>query len=231
MGFYRRRRKRRRIGFLLLTILLLAVLLVSCVAGADSMYLPRLFGTDVNIYRSEAVEAQHSTDTALAAELGDMIYMITASSVELEEFHSASRAVKLYRDAILNSIMLRNYSTYVGNPSLSASVQKNYPHLNATVMIPAPDFENAMADCFGAQSVRNADGELFAYLSKAACYITPSQGRARSVTLEPLLIEETARTYRMRFSLTDEAGASATYQAMFVKRADGSAYIKALERI
>lgn len=231
MGYYRRRRRRRRVGMLVLVVLLLTVLLVSCVAGANSMWLPSLFGTDVNIYRAEPVRQVHETNGALARELGEAIDIFTSESVELAEFHTASRAVKLYRDEILNSVMQTNYSAYVGNPSLSASVQSNYPYLNAAVMIPAMDFEDAVTRYLGANSVSNADGELFAYLSKSACYTTPTAGRAQEVRVEAQSLEETERTYRFGFSLVDADGARADYLALFVKRQDGSAYLKALERI
>ena len=118
MGYYRRRRRRTRVGLLVLLIVLLAVLLVSCVAGSNSMWLPGLFGTDVNIYRAEPTERSHDVSESLAAELGESVLMLTSGSVELSEFRSAGQAVKLYRDEILNSLMLQNYSTYVGNPGL-----------------------------------------------------------------------------------------------------------------
>ena len=48
---------------------------------------------------------------------------------------SASQAVRLYRDAILNSLIGSNYSAYVGNAALLETVEQSYPHLTAAVLM------------------------------------------------------------------------------------------------
>ena len=83
----------------------------------------------------------------------------------------------------------------------------------------------------GLSSISNGNGQFFSYLSRAACYTTPSQARALSVRLSVRLLEETESTYRLSFQLEDVEGQSACYRAMFVKRNDGSAYLKALNAV
>ena len=134
---YRSRRRRRwRAGTVLLLILALTVLLVSCVAGSNSLWLLGLFGADLRVYEKEPVTAQLPTDGAIAAQLCAAVEFLNAGSVTMPEFRSASQAVRLYRDAILNSLIGSNYSAYVGNAALLETVEQSYPHLTAAVLIP-----------------------------------------------------------------------------------------------
>ena len=102
--------------------------------------------------------------------------------------------------------------------------------LTASVLIPSSDFESAVNRHLGLSSVSNRNGNLFTYLSRAACYITPLQVKSRTVSISVLQLSETENTYRLGFSLSDPDGSSATYNALFVKRDDGSAYLRALQR-
>lgn len=227
MTYYRKRR-RARTGAVLILILALAVVLVSCVAGSNPLWIRGLFGTDIASYRAEPVIASHPLDGELAAELCDAVETLTSSSVHLKEFHTTSGALKLYRGELLNALVRKNYALYVGNTSLSSAVSQNYPFIDAAVMIPESDFENAAARYFGTSDISNKDASYFSYLSKAACYITPVQAQALTVTVTAEEITETQNTYRMIFTLTDDSGATASYEALFHKRAEGSPYLKAL---
>lgn len=230
-GYYRRRRRRMRAGTVAILIFLLAVLLVSCVAGSNAMWLPSLFGADVRIYQAEPIVVELPTDGARAKELTNAVEILVSSSAELTEFRSSKDAIRIYRNEILNALARSNYSAYVGNPTLSASLRQNYPHLNAALAIPAEDFENAASRYFGAGAVTNKDSECFSYLGKSACYVTPAQAKSLTVTLTPESLVETERTFRFAFALTDSDGHSVPYNALFVKRSDGSAYLKALEKV
>ena len=229
---YRSRRRRRwRTGTVLLLILALTVLLVSCVAGSNSLWLLGLFGADLRVYEKEPVTAQLPTDGAIAAQLCAAVEFLNAGSVTMPEFRSASQAVRLYRDAILNSLIGSNYSAYVGNAALLETVEQSYPHLTAAVLIPDSDFENAAAQYLGASSVSNRDGQLFSYLSKADCYMIPTQIGVRKIAVIPTGIAETEHTYRMTFSLDDGEGGSAVYTALFLKRSEGIPYLRALTAV
>ena len=56
------------------------------------------------------------------------------------------------------------------------------------------------------------------------------QALESQVQMEVTSLEETANTYRMTFVLSDGAGSTAAYSALFVKRSDGSCYLYALDR-
>jgi hypothetical protein len=219
------------VGLSLLLVFLCAVFLVSCAVGSGSSWFRSLLGIDVSSYRAEKTVATLPNDGTVASELCASVEILTSGSVRLTEFRSTSDAVRIYRDELLNSLMLTNYSAYVGNDSLNASISASYPHLNAPTAIPASDFENAALRYFGATSVSNKNGALFSYLSRASCYIAPSQARALSVSVTPLSLEETENTYRLTFSLENTNGETASYLAMFVKRPNGSAYMKLLEEM
>ena len=49
------------------------------------------------------------------------------------------------------------------------------------------------------------------------------------MTIEVLLVEETANTYRMEFRLSDGEQLSSVYRAIFVKRDGADPYWKTLE--
>ena len=224
------KRRRRRLGTVLVLMLALTVLLVSCVAGSSSLWLLGLFGADLGVYEKEPVTALLATDGAVASELCAAVDFLNAGSVYMPEFRSSSKAVRLYRDAILNSLISSHYSAYVGNAALLDAVARNYPHLTASVLIPDADFENAVAQYLGTSSVSNRDGDLFSYLSKADCYTIPTQLPTRQISILPSEIAETKHTYRMTFSLSD-GESTAVYTALFLKRSKGSPYLRALTAV
>lgn len=228
---YRRRRRRKASkGTLFLTLFLTAVLLVSCTAGSNASWFRRVIGADLSSYRGEAVLSQLPTDGETAETLYNTIDVLTSNSVNIEPFDSMSAAVTLYRDEILNSLLREHYSTYVGNPALSTVVNARYPHLTASVLIPETDFQAAVNRYLGLSSASHRNGELFTYLSRAACYMTPLQVKGDTVLISVVSLEETEHTYRFGFTLSDAAGLSASYTALFVKRDGGNAYLRALSR-
>lgn len=229
--YRRRRRKHLRIGTFILPIFLLSALLVSCVASSGTHWLRELLGTDLAKYRAEEVIAEVPVEGDTARELCSALEMLTSASVHLEEFQTSSQAVRLYRDEILNALLRSNYASYLGNTSLMASVSSNYPRLTASVLIPESDFEGAVTQYLGASSVSNRSGTCFTYLSKSECYITPTQARAMTVTLTPDAVYETLHTYRLQFTLTDRDGSTACYTALFLKRTEGSPYLRALTAV
>ena len=216
---------------LFLLLFLLSALLVSCTAGSNAAWIRSLLGTDVASYRSEEVKATLDPESETAQELCATMEYFLSGSVQLREFRNSIQALRLYRDEILNALMRRNYSSYVGNPTLSAAVSRSYPQITASVLIPQDDFETAASYCLGLSSVSNGNGKLFSYLPRAACYIPPSQAKALTVRMSVRSLEETENTYRLFFMLEDAEGQSACYSAMFVKRGEGSAYLKSLTAV
>ena len=228
---YRRRRRRMRKSTLFLLLFVLAALLVSCTAGNNSAWIRQVLGTDTAIYRAEPTVATLDCDSKTAEELCDMLKWFLSNSIHLKEFKNGRQGLNLYRDEILNNLMRQNYSAYVGNHTMSAAVSHFYPHITASILIPQTDFEAAVSHCLGLSSVSNSNGTNFSYLSRAACYIPPLQARSLTVRTTVLSLEETENTYRLSFSLKDTEGQSASYCAMFVKRADASPYLKSLTAI
>ena len=203
--------------------------MVSCTAGSNAAWIRSLLGTDVVAYRAEAVIATHEADGDVARQLSSTLEYFLSSSVHLREFRSGGEALRLYRDELLNGLLRQNYTSYVGDPSLLEAVSQAYPHITASVFIPEDDLKAAAFHCLGLSSISNGNGQFFSYLSRAACYTTPLQARALSVRLSVRLLEETESTYRLSFQLEDTEGQSACYRALFVKRNDGSAFIKELK--
>ena len=229
VSYRKRRRRHMRKGTLPILLLLLSALLVSCTAGNNSAWFRSLLGTDVAAYRAGSVTAILETDSNEAQELTEVMDWFLSGSVHLKEFQNSRQALRLYRDAILNTLMRRNYASYVGNPALCSAISQAYPHITASVLIPQSDFESAASHCLGLSSVSNSNGKSFSYLPRAACYIPPQQARALTVSMTVLGLEETENTYRLSFKLEDTEGQSACYNAMFVKRDGATPYLKTLK--
>lgn len=226
----RRYRRRANKGILLLLLLLSAVFLVSCVAGANPLWVRGVLGVDLANYNTESIDKTLPTDGALAETLCDMVQILTAKSAYLKTFRTPSQAVSLYRDAILNDLLRDNYLLYTGNRhTLSASANAVCAD-HVSTAIPADDFESAAYRYFGATGVRHKDGEVFVFLRDARAYTAPVQAWESDVAIEVERIEQTANTYRMRFLLSDGASDVQAYTATFAKHTDGTLYFYSLEQ-
>ena len=221
----------RRIGLTILLLLLSSVLLVSCMAGPNALWIRGIFGLDVNDYFSETPLRQLQPDGAAAALLRNMVTIIVSDSIHLSPFSGTGEAVRIYRDAILNDMLRDNYSRYTGNRQAVDAVERAYPYLSAATLIAKSDFENVVFRYFGGTSVSHKSGDAFSYLSRAGYYTSPMQARECVAQIEILELYETEHTYRMQFILTANGESSDVYTAVFVKRDDGSCYWKALRII
>ena len=226
---YRRRRRRTSRGMLILLLLLTAVFFVSCVAGSNPLWVRSVFGLDTVNYESESTFQALPPDGEVSEEMCDIVEILLSGSMDLSTFHSTAQVVRYYRDAILNAMLCDSYSRYVGNSQLVGRVQEAYPHMRLCTVIPAEDFENTVFRYFGGTSVSHGSGELFSYLSRANVYTAPVQPRESDLQIVVVRAEETAHTYRLIFTLTDGVQSSRVYTAVFVKRADASFYLYALE--
>ena len=232
-GVYYKPRRRRRHSKSRLALLLLfsALFLVSCVAGSNALWIKGVLGIDLVDYRAEAAEATHPLDGALSDSLCSTLDLLAVGSTELLEVKKSGDFVKHYRDELLNHLLEEDYSRYTGNMDAIAEAARAYPNLTLSVLIPAEDLETLAARHFGLQSVSHGDGELFTYLEKVKCYTFSMKAWEKSVRVIPERIEETYHTYRVEFCLERDGVRSQSYQAVFVKRSDGSAYLRALEKI
>jgi hypothetical protein len=175
MKRYRRSRHRHNRGVLFLLLFLIATFLVSCVAGADPLWIKEIFGVDVGKYDSEEVEQTLEPDGEVAQSLCDTVEILTRNSVHLESFQTTAQAVKLYRDAILNDMLRDNYALYNGNSRNLAEAETAYPQTVLCTLIPQSDFENAVYRNFGGTTVSHGSGQVFLYLSRVNAYTAPLQ--------------------------------------------------------
>ncbi len=225
------KQRAHRIGLAILLLTLTSVILVSCMAAPNALWIRGLFGLDTNDYFAEAPLRQLQPDGATAVLLTNMITIVVSDNIHLSSFSGTSEAVRLYRDEILNDMLRDDYSRYTGNRTALDKVANAYPYLSASTLISKEDFENVVFRFFGGTSVNHKKGEAFSYLSRAGYYTSPVQARECTAAVNVLELYETEHTYRMRFTLTANGETSNTYTAVFVKRGDGSCYWKALRTI
>ena len=218
----------RRLGLTILLLLLSSVLLVSCMAGPNALWIRGVFGLDVNDYFSETPLRQLQPDGAAAAMLSNIVTIVVSDGITLTPFSGTGEAVRIYRDAILNDMLRDEYSRYTGNRQALDAVAKNYPYLSAATLISKSDFENVVFRYFGGTTVSHKNGDAFSYLSRSGYYTSPVQARECLAEVNVLELYETENTYRMHFTLTAQGETSDVYTAVFVKRSDGSCYWKAL---
>ena len=230
MGYRARRRRRRiRVTIALIAVLLCSVLLVSCMATANVIWVRGLLGFDVTDYENEAAVTELAIDGEQSEKLCDMVEILSSErGTELEAFSGTAEAVSLYRDAILGYMHRENYSRYTGNRGEMEKAAGAYPQMQLSTLIPDTDFENTVFRYFGGVSVKNESGALYSYLSRAGYYTAPVQGRTCSTNVEVISLVETEHTYRMTFRLTDESATSDEYVGVFLKRDDGSCYFRSL---
>ena len=218
----------RRLGLTILLLLLSSVLLVSCMAGPNALWIRGVFGLDVNDYFSETPLRQLQPDGAAAAMLSNIVTIVVSDGITLTPFSGTGEAVRIYRDAILNDMLRDEYSRYTGNRQALDAVAKNYPYLSTATLISKSDFENVVFRYFGGTTVSHKSGDAFSYLSRSGYYTSPVQARECTAQVSVLELYETENTYRMQFTLTAQGETSDVYTAIFVKRSDGSCYWKAL---
>ncbi len=213
------KRLKKRIGG---AVLLLSVLLSSCTV-MDKL------GFDTYDYMGEEVTLSHGADSEAAERLLPMLSVLLTDSVTLPEFENMGEAIALYRDAVLTEMLQNGYSKYSGNVELMKKASEAYPEYQITQMIPADDFEAAMYEYFGGDvKISHRDGVFFKYLKKIEAYICPVLPKDNGIVPEILSVDETPKTYRIRFRCVSEDAAGEVYFALIIKREDGTHYFKKL---
>ena len=228
--YYRPIKRRRSIGRLMLLLLFSFLFLVSCVAGSNALWIRGLLGVDLKDYRKEAVVTNLSVDSALSDSLCRTVELLVVSNTSLTVSSKPADLVNAHRDEILNHLLKEGYSNYTGNADAVREVERAYPNMTVSILIPASDLETLATRHFGIQNLRHGDGELFTYLEKVGYYTFSLKTWEQSARVVPESLEETYHTYRLRFCLEKDGVLSESYLAIFVKRNDGSAYLRALER-
>ncbi len=211
-----------------LAILLLLLTIVFSGCGARD-FLSTL-GFDTHDYEGEEILETYDGNSERAAELTEMLEVLTIHSPLLTPFEGAKEAMKSCRDSVLNYMLNKNYAKYTGNITLLDQVKEAYPHMQVSAIIPAEDFENTVYTYFGGrQKIKNVSSTLFVYLEKVNAYITVAQPQESSVQFEIQIIEETENTYRIYFRCALHDEVSPLYKTLIIKRDDGNSYFRYLE--
>ncbi len=210
------------------TIAALAAVLCLLTSCAPITELVDKLGFDTYDYHSETVHTTHDPTGALADELSVMLRILTPTLVE---FDSMGEAIAAYRDPVLTHMLETEYARYSGNMALIEEAAKAYPEYQITQIIPAADFEATMYRYFGGSvKISHKDGDLFRYLKKVEAYISPSTPAPDLCEITMTSVEETLKTYRVRFTVTQGDTTSSPYFALIIKRDDGTTYFKELKQ-
>ena len=214
---------------LFITILLL-LSLTSCTLSAT---IADKLGFDTYDYMGESVTAVHPVDGELACDVEEILEILVTTSPRLQTFDNMGDAIKLYNDAVLSYMLETGYSKYSGNVELINKATAAYPEYSITQIIPQSEYEATMYQYFGGDvKITHRDGQMFKYLSKVGAYISPVTPMARGLEPQVTYLAETAKTYRVKFTVVAEDGEgeldSPEYFALIIKRDDGTHYIKKL---
>lgn len=201
-----------------------------CSCGVVNEFFAKL-GFDTHNYEGEAVIATYESDSDKAKELSEMVLTLTINSTELPIFNGTAEGIEMCRDSLLNYMLVNNYSKYTGNLNLLDRAAAAYPYLKISTVIPADDFENEAYRYFGGkQKVENKSGKLFTYLDKIDSYTTVAEPSDNELKVNVNSIEETEKTFRLKFSLEIDGSESGEYFALIIKRADNSCYFKYVKK-
>ncbi len=205
-------------------LVLCSLMLVSCASLLDKL------GFDTYDYMSEPILSTHPADGETADMLEDFLSILVTDSTNLPTFTKTGDAIREYRDAVLSYMLKTGYAKYSGNTALIAKAEKAYPEYSITQIIPESDFEATMYRTFGGDvKISHRDGKRFMYLSKVGAYISPVIPEDHGFEIAVTKLEETEKTYRVRFRvLADNGEDSEIYFALVIKREDGTLYIKRL---
>ncbi len=227
-GYYGRRRQ-WRLGTFLVIILLIAVFLVSCMAGGDVLWVRGFFGWDSEALAEEEAIATLDVSGDVARQLGESILSVVGDHTTLYAFSTAQEAAALYRGAVLNTMLLENYSAYTGNSALLEKAAEEYPRVGLVTLIPKEDLEARLTRLFGGGGIGHKSAGTFEYLDRVGMYTTAVQAREERARLSPISLEETEHSYRMRFVLSIGRETSETYTAIFEKCEGGTGNWKMLK--
>ena len=188
-------------------------------------------GFDTHDYEGEAVIATHEPDSEIALELCDMVSILSVDTAEIPEFRGTKEGIECCRDAVLNSMYSRNFAKYAGNTQLFREAMEMYPHMDFSVLIPADDFENIAYKYFGGkEKITNESGNIYEYIEDIDAYITVAKPVGSEIEVTVLSVEETEKTYRLRFETSLDGESAGPYFALLIKRDDDSLYFKYVKK-
>ena len=209
---------------------ILTACLVLALTGCSTwVNLMQTLGFDVGDYDGEEIVAWYEADSEEAKSFVGMIQMMLLSSPIMEEFSGASAAFDAYEDAVLNAMLCESFARYAGNTELMKGAASAYPELELTTLIPGADFESQFYKMFGGSwKIVHASGSLFTYLDRVNAYTAMTEPQFTIVSTEFISLIETENTYRLVFRNSVGDVTSPDYEALLIKREDGTVYIRSL---
>lgn len=183
-----------------------------------------------NAYVTEQVTGKVEEGSEVMEKLHGMLLMLAVDTTEIPEFTGEREAQEYFRDSVLNYMCCVNYNKYAGNTALLQKLAESEADCETFAAVPAADFEHEMYRVFGGGVKLSHKGtELFRYLKTPGVYVPVSRPIESATDTEILSAEETANTYRVRFSVS--AGERrCEYFALFIKREDGNPYFYTVMR-
>lgn len=222
----------RKLVIKALSAILLVFLSLFVFSGCAAREFLATLGFDTHDYDGEKVINEYMPDSEKAAELSEMVKILTVNSPEIPEFNGTSDAAEKCRDSVLNYMYNANYAKYTGNLTLLSEAAEVYPQMRFSVIIPADDFVNTFYKYFGGkEKVANESGRMFEYLPGVDSYITAAQPQKNCMEVTVVSLEETENTFRLTFESSADGEKEGTYFALIIKRADESCYFKQLKKL
>jgi hypothetical protein len=225
--------------YLYIIIVLIVLAVIPFTASCDtkdssslSYKLMTFLGFDMHDYENEVQGTPISSSDEKYDAIVSIVRILVSDSASIATFESPREAASANADAILSYMLSENYSAYTGNLELLSKAKETYPQYNITTLIPVEDFEGVVYKYFGGdESVKNKSGVRFTYLPKVGAYTTTGAIPTKLADVDVILCYETENTYRVRFRLSYDGQTSPKYDAMLIKRDDGTMYMRFLREM
>lgn len=225
--------------YLYVIIVLIVLAVIPFTASCDtkdssslSYKLMTFLGFDMHDYENEVQGTPISSDEEMYDTIVSIVRILVSDSASIATFESPREAASGNADAILSYMLSENYAAYTGNLELLSKAKEAYPQYNITTLIPVEDFEGVVYKYFGGdESVKHKSGVRFTYLPKVGAYTTTGAIPTELANIDVILCYETENTYRIRFRILYEGQTSPKYDAMLIKRDDGTIYMRFLREM
>jgi hypothetical protein len=186
-------------------------------------------GFDTRDYSKEETVASRLGDEALEKELSACVAMLTMNEPRLAEFSSSSEAMKKCRDSVLNRMLDTDFARYTGDIELLDRASEEYPQIMINNLIPSADFDRTFYRVFGgAAKITRQSGEYFSYLEKLEAYTALAGPISPEFEVHYEKLDETENTYRITLYVTVDKKDSPRYDALMIKRDDGTVYFRSV---
>lgn len=207
-------------------LLLLALSLTGCSTWVNLM---TTLGFDTHNYADEEIVAWYEKDSEEAQRFTATVQKLLVRSPMMTVFSGGAAAYDAYEDAVLNAMICESFSRYTGNTELLEAAAEAYPERELLSLIPAADLESEFYTLFGGSwKLVHKSSSLFIYLDRVGAYTAIAEPQFHGVSTEFISLIETENTYRFVFRNRLGDTVSPDYEALLIKREDGTVYIRSL---